>query len=68
MKPVSHKFTLYGKRLSGIGILTFRGIEDVYIAEGNVNSDVFMNFCTTVLTSYTTSIRWWRQSLFCSHT
>ena len=44
MTPVSHKFTLYGKRLSAIGILTFRGIEDVYIAEGNVNSDVFMNF------------------------
>ena len=44
MTPVSHKFTLYGKRLSAIGILTFRGIEDVYIAEGNVNSDVFHEF------------------------
>ena len=26
MTPVSHKFTVYGKRLSAIGILTYRGI------------------------------------------
>ena len=44
MTPVSHKFTVYGKRLSAIGILTYRGIEDVYIAEGNVNSDMFLQF------------------------
>lgn len=44
MTPVSHKFTVYGKRLSAIGILTYHGIEDVYIAEGNVNSDIFLNF------------------------
>ena len=42
--PVSHKFTVYGKRLSAIGILTYRGIEDIYIVEGNVNSDIFINF------------------------
>ena len=44
MTPVSYKFTVYGKRLSAIGILTYRGIEDVYIAEGNVNADIFLNF------------------------
>ena len=44
MTPVSHKFTVYGKRLSAIGILTYRGIEDIYIAEGNVNSDTFLQF------------------------
>ena len=44
MTPTSHKFTVYGKRLSAIGILTYRGIEDVYIAEGNVNSSIFMDF------------------------
>ena len=44
MTPVSHKFTVYGKRLSAIGIISYRGVEDVYIAEGNVNSDVFITF------------------------
>ena len=44
MTPVTHKFTVYGKRLSAIGILTYRGMEDVYIVEGNVNSDIFINF------------------------
>lgn len=42
--PITHKFTVYGKRLSAIGILTYRGIEDTYIVEGNVNSDIFINF------------------------
>lgn len=49
MTPVSHKFTVYGKRLSAIGILTYRGIEDIYIAEGNVNSDIFLDFIVRCL-------------------
>ena len=44
LSPVSHKLSVYGKRISAIGVLTYRGIEDAYIVEGNVNSSVFLNF------------------------
>ena len=33
-----------GKHYSAIGILTTDGIEDVYIAEGGVNGEVFLDF------------------------
>ena len=42
--PVTHKLCVYGKRLSAIGIMTYRGIEDTYIVEGNVNADTFLKF------------------------
>ena len=44
MTLVSHKFAVHGKWLSAIGVLTYCGIQDVYIVEGNVNSDFFLNF------------------------
>lgn len=44
LTPVSHKLCVHGKRLSVIGILTSNGIEDAYIVEGNVNSDIFVKF------------------------
>ena len=36
--PVHYQLCVYGKRISGIGILTTRGMEDVYIVEGKVNA------------------------------
>ena len=34
--PVIHKLDTYGKRISAIGVMTTRGIEDTYLIEGNV--------------------------------
>ena len=34
--PVTHKLDIYGKRISAIGVMTTRGIEDTYLIEGNV--------------------------------
>ena len=42
--PVTHNFCVYGKRLSAIGVMTWNGIDDAYIVEGNVDSDVFLQF------------------------
>lgn len=44
MTPVQHQITVGGKRLSGIGVLTTRGMEDVYLVEGSVNGDTFLRF------------------------
>ena len=42
--PVTHKLDIYGKRISAIGVMTTRGIEDTYLIEGNVNGDIFLQF------------------------
>ena len=42
--PVQYQLCVYGKRISGIGILTTQGMEDVYIVEGNVNGAIFFQF------------------------
>ena len=42
--PVTHKLDIYGKRISAIGVMTTRGIEDTYSIEGNVNGDIFLQF------------------------
>lgn len=44
LRPVTQKLCVYGKRLSAIGVLTYKGLEDAYIVEGNVNTDVFLQF------------------------
>ena len=44
MTPVTHQLCVYGKRMSAIGVLTTRGIEDSYIVEDNVNADKFLQF------------------------
>ena len=41
---MQYQLFVYGKRISGIGILTTQGIEDVYIVEGSVNGAVFIQF------------------------
>ena len=42
--PVTHKLVTYGKRISAIGVMTTGGIEDVYLVEGNVNGEIFLQF------------------------
>ena len=50
MTPVDHQLCVGGKRVSAIGVISMRGVEDVYIHEGTVNGDVFEDFvCTTLL-------------------
>ena len=40
----SHNLLAYGQRISAISIISTRGIEDVYLAEGSVNGDTFVQF------------------------
>ena len=42
--PVQHQLFIHGKHLSGIGVLSTRGMEDVYLVEGNVNGSIFFQF------------------------
>ena len=42
--PVSYNLHVSGKRISAIGILTSRGVEDAYITEGSVNGETFLEF------------------------
>ena len=44
LTPVTQQLCVYGKRISAIGIMTTRGIEDSYIVEGSVNADIFLRF------------------------
>ena len=41
---MTHKFVVYGRRISAIGVLTTKGIEDAYLVEGNINGDTFLQF------------------------
>ena len=49
LTPISYRLCLGGKRISAIGVLTTRGIEDSYIVEGNVNADIFLRFTERTL-------------------
>ena len=42
--PVSHQLLVYGKRVSAIGVITTRGVEDAYLVDGNVNGKIFLDF------------------------
>ena len=44
LPPQDHSLKLRGKRYSAIGILSVEGIKDVYIAEGCVNGETFLDF------------------------
>ena len=44
LPPQDHSLKLRGKRYSAIGILSVEGIKDVYIAEGSVNGETFLDF------------------------
>lgn len=49
LTPVTHKLQVWGKRITAIGVMSMRGIEDAYIYEGSVNGDVFEHFVRTTL-------------------
>ena len=42
--PISHHLVVYGKRISAIGIMTTRGVEDAYLVDGPVNGKIFLDF------------------------
>ena len=42
--PVTHQLLVYGQRISAIGVLTTRGIEDFYSVEGSVSGNIFLDF------------------------
>ena len=44
MTPTDFKFTVRGKRLFSIGIMSARGVEDVDTYEGSINGDKFCDF------------------------
>ena len=44
LPPQDYSLKLRGKRYSAIGILSTEGIKDVYIAEGSVNGETFLDF------------------------
>ena len=44
MIPVDFRLTVHGKRLSSVGIMSVRGIEDVDTYEGNINGDKLCHF------------------------
>ncbi len=47
--PVSYNLRVYGKRISAIGVLSTRGIEDAYIVGGSVNGETFLEFVREAL-------------------
>lgn len=47
--PVTDQFLSYSNRISGIGIISTRGVEDVYLVEGSVDGDMFLRFVRTSL-------------------
>ena len=42
--PITHHLLGGGKRISAIGVMSTRGLEDVYLVEGSVNGDTFLHF------------------------
>ena len=40
----SHQLFVYGKRISAIGIMTTRGVEDAYLVNGIVNGKKVLDF------------------------
>ena len=45
--PVSYNLRVSGKRISAIGVLSSRGMEDAYITEGSVNGETLLEFVGT---------------------
>ena len=44
MRAFSRVLRVGGKRLNAIAAMSLQGVEDIYIAEGTVNGDVFEDF------------------------
>ena len=46
---MQHQLFVHVKHLSGIRVLSTRGMEDVYLVEGNVNGSIFLQFINNCL-------------------
>lgn len=44
IRSVSHVLKVGGKRLTVVAAMLLHGVEDIYIAEGTVNGDVFEDY------------------------
>ena len=42
--PVTYHLLQHGKRISAIGVMSTRGVEDVYLVEGSVSGETFLQF------------------------
>ena len=49
MTPIVHSLLARGKRMSAVGVMSTRGVEDSYLIEGNVNTDAFVSFVENAL-------------------
>ena len=49
MRATDHQLRVGQKNINAIGIMSLKGIEDVYISEENVNGDVFKDFVRKTL-------------------
>jgi len=49
MTPIVHSLLACGKRISAVGVMSTRGVEDSYLTEGNVNTDAFVSFVENAL-------------------
>lgn len=49
MTPTVHSLLARGKRISAVGVISTRGVEDSCLIEGNVNADVFISFVENAL-------------------
>ena len=44
LTPVSHQIRIHSQRITAIGVMSQRGIEDAYITKKSVNAEVFLRF------------------------
>ena len=63
MTPVDHQLHIGGKRVSAIGVISMRGVEDVYIHDGTVNGDVFEGFYLYNTSFHTAAFQWYSRSV-----
>ena len=49
MRATDYQLRLGQKRINAIAVMSLEGVEDVYLAEENVNGDVFEDFMRTTL-------------------
>ena len=62
LTPVTHKLQVWGKRITAIGVMSMRGIEDAYIYEGSVNGDVFEH-CSYYPSTPGNALQWCQYTL-----
>ena len=49
MRAIDHQLKQGGVRINSIGIMSYHGMEDVYILEDTVDGDTFEDFCRKCL-------------------